>query len=183
MSDVLPEVPLNLESILQKALRKNSDERYQTIREMLADLRNLKGELEAEGSSTQTKVRAESIVSKIKRHKQGVLLTVAAAILASAAFVYSFFLVAPAPSPDEKSIAVLPFENLSSDKENAYFADGHSRRDPDSTREDRRAQGHLAHFDATLWCAAGQPVGNCASAWGGKHPRRQCAKGWRPSAH
>src|SRR5262249_8999624 len=29
--------------------------------------------------------------------------------------------VAPIP---EKSIAVLPFENLSSDKENAYFADG-----------------------------------------------------------
>src|SRR6476646_892720 len=31
---------------------------------------------------------------------------------------------APATSIPEKSIAVLPFENLSSDKENAYFADG-----------------------------------------------------------
>src|SRR5215472_2938274 len=30
----------------------------------------------------------------------------------------------PAASVPEKSIAVLPFENLSSDKENAYFADG-----------------------------------------------------------
>ena len=30
----------------------------------------------------------------------------------------------PATSIAEKSIAVLPFENLSSDKENAYFADG-----------------------------------------------------------
>ena len=30
---------------------------------------------------------------------------------------------APPPAPD-KIIAVLPFENLSSDKENAYFADG-----------------------------------------------------------
>src|SRR6266496_3066515 len=64
LSGVLPEVPLNLESILQKALRKNSDERYQTIKEMLADLRNLKGELEAEGSSPQTKARAESIVDR-----------------------------------------------------------------------------------------------------------------------
>ena len=124
MSGVLPEVPLKLESILQKALRKNSDERYQTIKEMLADLRNLKGELEAEGSSPQTKARAESIVSKIKRHKRGVLLTLAAAILAAAAFAYSFFFVAPAPSPNEKSIAVLPFENLSEEKSNAYFADG-----------------------------------------------------------
>jgi len=122
LSGVLPEVPLKLESILQKALRKNRDERYLTIKEMLADLRNLKEELEAEGSP-QTKARGESIVSKIKRHKRGVLLTLAAAILA-AAFAHSFFFVAPAPSPNEKSIAVLPFENRSEDKSNAYFADG-----------------------------------------------------------
>jgi TolB-like protein/Flp pilus assembly protein TadD len=118
----LPDVPLKLESILQKALRKNRDERYQTIKEVLADLRNLKGELEAEGSSTQTRARAESIVSKIKRHKQGMLLALAASLLVAAAVVYSFFFVAPATLPNEKSIAVLPFENLSSDKENAYFA-------------------------------------------------------------
>ncbi len=124
LSGVLSDVPLKLESILQKALRKNSDERYQTIKEMLADLRILKGELEAESSLPQTKARAESIVSKIKGHKRSVLLTLAAAILAAAAFVYSFFFVAPGPSPNEKSIAVLPFENLSEDKSNAYFADG-----------------------------------------------------------
>src|SRR6184192_3482338 len=124
LSDVLSDVPLKLESILQKALRKNSDERYQTIKEMLSDLRNLKVEREAEGSSPQIKVRVESIVSKIKRHKRGVLLTLAAAILAAAAFAYSFFFVAPAPLPNEKSIAVLPFENRSEDKSNAYFTDG-----------------------------------------------------------
>src|SRR5438552_13612974 len=122
LSGLLSDVPLKLESILQKALRKNRDQRYQTIKEMLADLRNLKGE--AEGSSPQIKARGESIVSKIKGHKRGVLLTLAAAILAAAAFAYSFFFVAPAPSPNEKSIAVLPFENLSEDKSNAYFADG-----------------------------------------------------------
>src|SRR6266566_1164250 len=86
LSGVLSNVPLNLESIVQKALRKNRDERYQTVKEMLADLRNLKGELEAQDSSPQTKARGESIVSKIKRHKRGVLLTLAAALLAAAAF-------------------------------------------------------------------------------------------------
>src|SRR6266496_1525211 len=124
LSGVLPDVPLKLESILQKALRKNSDERYQTIKEMLVDLRNLKGELEAQGSSPRTRARAESIVSKIKRHKRGVFLTLAAALLAAAAVAYSFFFVAPAPLPNEKSIAVLPFENRSEDKSNAYFVDG-----------------------------------------------------------
>ncbi len=32
--------------------------------------------------------------------------------------------VAPAPAAPDKSVAVLPFENLSADKENAFFADG-----------------------------------------------------------
>src|SRR6201982_1944547 len=109
LSGVLPDVPLKLESILERALRKNRDERYQTIKEMLADLRNLKEEPEAEGSSPRTKARAESIVSKIKRHKRGVLLTLAA-IFAAGAVAYSFFFVAPAPSPNGKSIAVLRFE-------------------------------------------------------------------------
>ena len=123
LSGVLADVPLKLESILQKALRKNSDERYHTIKEMLADLRLLKEELEADSSLPQTKAPAESIVSKIKHHKRGMLFTLAGALLA-AAVVYSFYFVAPAPLPNEKSIAVLPFENLSEEKSNAYFADG-----------------------------------------------------------
>src|SRR5262245_34213660 len=42
LSSISPDIPTKLESILQKALRKNTDERYQTIKEMLAELRNLK---------------------------------------------------------------------------------------------------------------------------------------------
>jgi serine/threonine protein kinase/Tfp pilus assembly protein PilF len=124
LSGVLPDVPLKLESILQKVLRKNSDERYQTVNEMLTDLRALKAELETDISLPRTKARADSIVSQIKRHKRGVLLTLAAALLAAAAVAYSFFFAAPAPLPNEKSIAVLPFENLSAEKSNAYFAEG-----------------------------------------------------------
>src|SRR5438309_4347722 len=93
LSGVLSDVPLKLESMLQKPFRKNSDERYQTIKEMLADLRILKGELEAESSLPQTKARAESIVSKIKGHKRSVLLSLAAAILAATVFAYSLYFV------------------------------------------------------------------------------------------
>jgi serine/threonine protein kinase/tetratricopeptide (TPR) repeat protein len=118
LSEVLPDVPLKLEAIVRKALCKDKDKRYQSAREMLADLRSLKGELELEA-----RVRGGFIVRQIKRHKRGVLLMLAVAMLA-AAFAYSFFFVAPAPSLNEKSIAVLPFENLSEEKSNAYFADG-----------------------------------------------------------
>src|SRR5213592_4765285 len=42
LSAVLPDVPVKLQLIVRKALRKNRDERYQTIKEMLIDLRDLK---------------------------------------------------------------------------------------------------------------------------------------------
>jgi serine/threonine-protein kinase len=118
LSGVLPDVPLKLEEILQKALRKDRDERYQTARELLGDLHTLKGELELAGPA-----RAGVIVRQIKRHKRDVLLMLAAAILAAGAFAYAFFFVS-SPPPNEKSIAVLPFENLSEEKSSAYFADG-----------------------------------------------------------
>jgi eukaryotic-like serine/threonine-protein kinase len=119
LSGALPEVPLKLEAILQKTLRKDRDERYQTTGELLVDLRSLEGELEATGSS-----RAGPIAGKIKRHKRAVFVTLAAAIVLAAALAYFFLFVTPVPNPSEKSIAVLPFENLSEEKSNAYFADG-----------------------------------------------------------
>jgi eukaryotic-like serine/threonine-protein kinase len=124
LSSISPDVPNKLESILQKALRKNADERYQTIKEMLVELRIFKAKHEAESSLPQIKARAEVIINKTKHRKRGVLITLAVAFLAAITVAYFFFFVAPAPSLNEKSIAVLPFENLSEDKSNAYFAEG-----------------------------------------------------------
>ena len=124
LSSVLEDVPVKLQSIVQKALCKNREERYQTTRELLAELRNFKRELEAERSSPQIKTREGSIVSKIKRHKRGAFFTLAATILSAAAFAYSFYFVAPAKLPNEKSIAVLPFADLSPARDQEYFCDG-----------------------------------------------------------
>jgi len=43
-----PEVPTELEWIIKKALRKDRDERYQTVRELVADLKTLSQRLEFE---------------------------------------------------------------------------------------------------------------------------------------
>jgi len=48
----------------------------------------------------------------------------ALAAIAAASAIFSRYRVRSTLAAPEKSIAVLPFENLSSDKENAYFADG-----------------------------------------------------------
>jgi eukaryotic-like serine/threonine-protein kinase len=124
LSSISPDVPSKLESILQKALQKNTDERYQTIKEMLAELLSVKTKLEAHSSLSQTKPGDSSNVSETKRPRRGVLVTLVAAFLAAVAVACLFFFGAQAPLANEKSIAVLPFENLSEDKSNAYFADG-----------------------------------------------------------
>ena len=124
LSSVAPGVSTELQSIVQKALRKNRNERYQTIAEMLADLRSLKGRLELQAAAPKIKALGEAIARTIKRHKLGAPLTLATATLLAGAIAYFFYFAAPAQSPNEKSIAVLPFENLSEDKSNAYFADG-----------------------------------------------------------
>jgi eukaryotic-like serine/threonine-protein kinase len=48
LSEYLPEAPTELQRIVRKALRKDREERYQSIKDMLVDLRTLKQELEFE---------------------------------------------------------------------------------------------------------------------------------------
>src|SRR5262245_50978117 len=54
-----PEAPTELERIVNKGLRKNRDERYQTIKDMLIDLRHLRQELEF-SAKLQRSVRSGS---------------------------------------------------------------------------------------------------------------------------
>src|SRR5689334_25264429 len=66
-----PEVPTELEWIVKKALRKDREERYQTAREFLADLRNLRQRLEfeeeLERSLDTTDSRRAALVEQIGR--------------------------------------------------------------------------------------------------------------------
>ena len=79
----------------------------------------------------------------------GVIVSAAAGIL---------FLPRASARKIDKSIAVLPFENLSDDKENAHFRGRNSGRHPDQPLENRRSQGDLAH------------IGNVISREGAKRP-------------
>jgi TolB-like protein/Tfp pilus assembly protein PilF len=121
----VPAAPTQLQSILHKALRKNRDERYQTIAEMLVDLRSLKGKLERAASSSKIEpawlwLAASTAVVLIGIG--GWVLTHDRSFRVRGPMSSGTGVTAPADSP-EKSIAVLPFENRSRDADNAYFAD------------------------------------------------------------
>ena len=88
----------------------------------------------------------------VKRHRAQVRWAAVAiglvVVAALAAAVFSFLRKAPARSlatAVEKSIAVLPFENLSEEKANAFFADGVQDEILTDLARDCRLESHQPH--------------------------------------
>jgi eukaryotic-like serine/threonine-protein kinase len=100
--------------IVGKALRKDRTERYQSASEMLQALKNLRHKLEW---------KAAPLWLRGARSPAALVLALLVFGVALALPFYRHKNLAPSLPPD-KSIAVLPLENLSEEKENAYFADG-----------------------------------------------------------
>ncbi|MDQ3665888.1 MAG: protein kinase [Acidobacteriota bacterium] len=153
LSRYVNEVPSELERIVGKALAKNREERYQSARDLLIDLRNLKRKLEVDAEIDRTvppELRAytstsaghgppatasgavaatapahasqaassvEYIFSGIKQHK----LAVAVVMLVVGLGLY---LHARNSEVAIESIAVLPFQNRSTEPDTEYLSDG-----------------------------------------------------------
>jgi len=107
-------VPMELERIVNKLLSKNVSERYQSTTDLLVDLRTLK----RTSDSGITQVKPTSSVSIRKR-----ILMSAGVILLLAAIGILYYVLVPRSYSQIRSLAVLPFENMSKDAEQEYFAD------------------------------------------------------------
>jgi TolB-like protein/cytochrome c-type biogenesis protein CcmH/NrfG len=110
-----------LQQIIRKALRKDREQRYRSVHELLEALKHLRHNLEFEAELQ----RASPPRSWLHRKPAlaALLLLLPAIVLTLALPFYLHRNPTTSASPD-KSIAVLPLENLSDDKENAFFADG-----------------------------------------------------------
>ncbi len=150
LRDELPssdsECPESLKWIVKKALRKDREERYQTARELLTDLRGLlhEGQLEAasdrfgesveaaaetrKGTSSSATKSALSLTVKgpnrtrvqYKRVAFIALVSCATLVLAAIAYHYS----TQSRESAIESLAILPFVNDGGDSETEYLSDG-----------------------------------------------------------
>ena len=118
---VNPDIPAGFEHVINKALEKDRNLRYQSAAEMRADLQRLKRDTDSGKSATLPR---STPVSR-KRQLQWVA---AAAVGVIAAIVIALFLwqsrhpqASPLGSVSSKAIAVLPFQNAGSDKDTDFL--------------------------------------------------------------
>src|SRR5438128_1178790 len=110
--------PAELQQIISKTLRKDRGQRYRSAHELLQALKDLRRKLDAELERA-----AAPLWLCWARSPAALVLVLTIAALALALPFYRHRNLATSLPPD-KSIAVLPFENLSDEKEHAAFADG-----------------------------------------------------------
>jgi hypothetical protein len=118
LASLLPQVPAALDRLVQTCLAKAPDSRYASMRDVLIDLRRIAQHRSGRFPTIATKVPVVAAMG---------LVAVLAAVLfvGPPQFLTEFVQrLLPGTTPSIRSVAVLPFANLSGDREEEWFADG-----------------------------------------------------------
>ena len=123
LTHYIAHAPAELQQIISKTLRKDREERYHSAHELLQALKDLRHKLEFEADLARA--TAAPLWLRWTRSPAALALVLLVAALALALPFYRHRNLTTS-SPPEKSIAVLPFLDLSEAKDQEYFCDGMS---------------------------------------------------------
>jgi len=98
--EINEKLPLEVQTIIEKAFDKNKNERYQTSSELLSDLRRLSQDLQIQKHLNETGTNNSSVLSSFTSG------------------------ASPAAQATQNSLAVLPFTNMSVEERHDYFSEG-----------------------------------------------------------
>jgi serine/threonine-protein kinase len=138
------DIPTELNRITAKTLEKDREERYQTVKDLLVDLKRLKKQIELQteiertGSAnkqtdneTATQILAArttsnvgDVASEIKNHRRGFVAGLMILLLAAIGLGYWYFSSRSTNTKQIESIAVMPFINESGNADVEYLSDG-----------------------------------------------------------
>ena len=119
-------LPVEIDHVVEKALAKDPEERYQHIEDMLVDLEALRRPLQREKAKPVFR-RRRPARKKSKVIARPVLAVAALLVVAFALYWMRVPLAEPTAeegAPRQASVVVLPLDNLSGDPEQQYFSDG-----------------------------------------------------------
>jgi len=150
INEFRPDAPNHLQRILRRCLAKDPEDRYQTIKDIAIELRELRRELassagidttvppsavgsalgsagnavpvSSSASQSAPSSSAEYIISEIKRHKLAVAIAVVVLVIGGVGL--GLYLHARNSEVAIESIAVLPFQNRSTEADTEYLSDG-----------------------------------------------------------
>ncbi len=116
------EAPVELERIVGKCLAKDRADRYQSAKELIADLKRLRhGGRPEEGAASH---RLDAARPKFVLWRWAAVAVLAASLIVGLIWFLSWRRTHTGQPDQIKSLAVLPLENLSGDPAQEYFADG-----------------------------------------------------------
>jgi serine/threonine protein kinase/Tfp pilus assembly protein PilF len=117
LEQVAPDVPVELQRIIYKALRKDREERYQTVKELLTDLKELNRTQEFQAQLGRSTPARTSAGNPLRRWALvvGLLVALAFGVVLGIRFL---------PGEAIESLAVLPFANGGANADTQYLSDG-----------------------------------------------------------
>jgi serine/threonine-protein kinase len=126
--EINEQIPEDLNTVILKCLEKEKEKRYQSVGELRSELQNIEKGIPTTDRVIPAKKTATSKEITVTFNIKKLLfpVSIVSAVIIAIVLIWQFILKKEAiPAVSKKpSVAVLPFEDLSPDKDQEYFCDG-----------------------------------------------------------